>query len=104
MQYKEMPLFRGGWKQYKRPLNNLYSLHFLHFSCDETQMKWLKTLWIVPWMLMSKISLKEEYATETVHVFDSFARECDLLDEHPLPAVAKILFSYDNAFVIEVLI
>jgi len=95
-------------------------------------MKWLKTLWIVPYvkdfaevMVLStgrtfeyiapsfpvyKATLREvklqweEYATETVHVFDSFARECDLLDEHPLPAVAKILFSYDNAFMIEVLI
>jgi len=46
----------------------------------------------------------EEYATETIHVFDGFARECDLLDVHPLPTVAKIMFSYDNAFMIEVLI
>ena len=34
-------------------------------------------------------------------VFDAFTRKCDLLD-HQLPAIAKILFIYDNAFIIEV--
>ena len=46
----------------------------------------------------------EDVETDTIHVFDAFAKECGLLDEHTTPAVTKIMFSYDNAFIIEVLI
>ena len=36
-------------------------------------------------------------------LFDGFARKCIMLDK-PLPAVAKIEFSYENAFIIEVFV
>ena len=38
----------------------------------------------------------------TVHVFDGFARECDDLHHHRLPAIARVPVSHDNAFLIEV--
>jgi len=34
-------------------------------------------------------------------MFDSFARKCNLLD-HPLPAMAKISYSYENTFIINI--
>ena len=39
---------------------------------------------------------------EMVHVFNGFARDIDLLKNHPLPAVAKLPVCHDNAFLIEV--
>jgi len=45
--------------------------------------------------------LQLEESDGEVKVFDGFARQCDMLDK-PLPAVAKIAFSYDNAFIIKV--
>ena len=36
-----------------------------------------------------------------IHVFDGFARHCQLLD-HKLPVIAKVPVCYDNAFLIEV--
>lgn len=42
--------------------------------------------------------LQWEEPDGAIHVFDGLARECELLD-HPLPAVAKIMFSYENAFI-----
>ena len=35
------------------------------------------------------------------HVFDGFARKCDLMD-HPSPALARLPHSYENAFVVKV--
>ena len=64
-------------------------------------------LYVVPSFPIFKTTLQEvklqwEEPGGAIHVFDGFARECKLLD-HPLPAVAKIMFSYENAFIIEVL-
>ena len=49
------------------------------------------------------VEIKVQWEDEdgSLLVFDAFTRKCDLLD-HQLPAIAKILFSYDNAFIIEV--
>ena len=44
----------------------------------------------------------EEFATETIHVFDAFAKECGMLNEQPLPAIAKIMLGLENAFIVEV--
>ena len=46
-----------------------------------------------------KFHWEDEYGK--IHVFDGFARHCNLLD-HQLPAVAKVPYSYDNAFMFEV--
>ena len=46
-----------------------------------------------------KFQWEDEYGK--IHVFNGFARHCNLLD-HQLPAVAKVPYSYDNAFIIEV--
>ena len=64
-------------------------------------------LYIVPSFPVFKATLREvklqwQKPDRTIHVFDGFARECELMD-HPLPPVAKIMFSYENAFIIEVL-
>lgn len=64
--------------------------------------------YIVPSFPVFKVALQEvklqwEERGDKTHVFDGFARQCALLD-HPLPAVAKIMFSYENAFIIEVLL
>jgi len=37
-----------------------------------------------------------------IHLFDGFARDIDLLNDHPLPAIAKLPVCHDNAFLIEV--
>ena len=47
----------------------------------------------------AKFQWEDEY--ENIHVFDGFVRHCNMLDHH-LPAVAKIPYSYDDAFIIEV--
>ena len=49
---------------------------------------------------LQEVKLQWEEPGGAIHVFDGFARECELLD-CPLPAVAKIMFSYENAFIIE---
>lgn len=64
-------------------------------------------LYVVPSFLIFKATLQEvklqwEEPGGEIQVFDGFARQCKLLDR-PLPAVAKIMFSYENAFIIEVL-
>ena len=46
---------------------------------------------------LQQVKLQLEESSGKVKVFDGFARWCDLLDK-PLPAVAKIVFSYNNAF------
>ena len=48
-----------------------------------------------------EIKVQWEDEDRSLLVFDAFTRKCDLLN-HQLPAIAKILFSYDNAFIIEV--
>ena len=64
-------------------------------------------LYVVPSFPVFEATLREvklqwEKPGGIIHVFDAFARQCELLD-HPLPAVTKIMFSYENAFIIEVL-
>ena len=49
----------------------------------------------------SRGKVPREDENESLLVFDTFARKCDMLD-HQLPAVAEILFNYDNAFIVEV--
>ena len=51
--------------------------------------------------ILKEVKLQWEEADGTMHVFDGFAHSTNLLDHH-LPAVAKIFFSHDNAFIIEV--
>ena len=46
-------------------------------------------------------SMLKHLSSRNVYVFDGFARKCDLLN-HPLPAMAKILFSYEKTFIINV--
>ena len=50
---------------------------------------------------LQQVKLQLEESSGEVKVFDGFAKQCDLLDK-PLPTVAKIPFSYDNAFLIKV--
>ena len=50
---------------------------------------------------LQQVKLQLEEPSGEVKVFDGFAKRCDLLDK-PLPTVAKIAFSYDNAFLIKV--
>lgn len=40
---------------------------------------------------------------EDEEVFDGFMRECELL-EHPLPAIARVINGFKNAFYVEVII
>ena len=47
-----------------------------------------------------KLQWKEN---DVIHVFDGFARECKEMDQHDVPAMARIYNSFGNAFVIEVL-
>ena len=49
--------------------------------------------------VLVEIKVQWEDEDGSLLVFDTFARKCDLLD-HQLPMIAKILFSYDNAFII----
>ena len=63
--------------------------------------------YIVPSFPVYKAILREtklqwEEADGTIHVFDGFARECGLIKERSTPAMAKIIFNYDSAFMIEV--
>ena len=53
--------------------------------------------------MLKEVKLQWEEANGTKHVFDGFARSTNLLDHH-LPVVAKIFFSPDNAFIIDVCI
>jgi len=50
---------------------------------------------------LQEVKLQQDVGSGNVYVFDGFARKCDLLS-HPLPAMAKIPFSYENAFIINV--
>ena len=64
-------------------------------------------LYVVPSFPIFKTTLQEvklqwEEPDGAIHVFDGFARECELLD-HLLPAVTKIMLNYENAFITEVL-
>ena len=52
-------------------------------------------LYVVPSFPIFKTTLQEvklqwEEPGGAIHIFDGFARECELLD-HPLPAVTKIM-------------
>ena len=63
--------------------------------------------YVVPSFPVYKATLREmklqwEEADRTIHVFDGFARECGLIKEWTTPAIAKIIFNYDKAFMIEV--
>ena len=64
-------------------------------------------LYVVPSFPIFKTTLQEvklqwEEPDGAIHVFDGFARECELLD-YLLSAVTKIMFNYENAFITEVL-
>ena len=50
---------------------------------------------------LTEVKLQREDGDGEVHSFDGFARDCNEMD-HPLPAVVKIYYSYENAFIIEV--
>ena len=50
---------------------------------------------------LTEVKLQWEDGDGEVHIFDGFARDCNEMD-HPLPAVVKIYYSYENAFIIEV--
>ena len=50
---------------------------------------------------LQQVKLQLEESSGEVKVFDGFAKRCDLLDK-PFSAIAKKLFSYDNAFLIKV--
>ena len=52
---------------------------------------------------LQEVKLQFEEPDGTVHVFDGFAK-CGMIDERNLPSLAKINFSFDNAFIIEVAI
>ena len=63
--------------------------------------------YVVPSFPVYKATLREmklqwEEADGTIHVFDGFVRECGLIKEWITPAIAKIIFNYDKAFMIEV--
>ena len=51
---------------------------------------------------LQEVKLQWEEADGTIHVFDGFAKECELLDKRTTPAMARIMFNYDSAFIIEV--
>lgn len=50
---------------------------------------------------LTEVKLQWESCEGEIMVFDGFARSCEAL-EHPLPAIMKVLYSYVNAFIIEV--
>ena len=60
----------------------------------------------VPSFPVFKVTLREmklqwDDEEKTIHVFDAFARDYNLLHHH-LPAIAVIRFNYENAFIIKV--
>ena len=78
---------------------------------DYVEVTVLSTGWVLEYVVPSfpvyKATLREmklqwEEADGTIHVFDGFARECGLIKERTTPAIAKIIFNYDKAFMIEV--
>jgi len=63
--------------------------------------------YVVPSFPMFKTTLQEvklqfQEPDGTVQVFDGFTK-CGILGDRSLPALAKINFSFDNAFTIEVI-
>ena len=50
---------------------------------------------------LTEVKLQWDSCDGEVMVFDGFARSCEALD-HLLPAVMKVKYSYENAFIIEV--
>lgn len=50
---------------------------------------------------LTEVKLQWDDGGEEVMIFDGFARSCEALDHH-LPAVLKVEYSYENAFIIEV--
>ena len=63
-------------------------------------------LYVVPSFPVYKATLQEvklQYCDceGKIHVFDGFVRKCDRID-HPLPAMARLPYSYENAFIIQV--
>jgi len=51
---------------------------------------------------LQQVKLQWEESNGDIKIFDGFAKKCDTSDTKPLPAVAKIEFSYENVFTIEV--
>ena len=50
---------------------------------------------------LTEVKLQWESCQREIIVFDGFAWSCEAL-KHPLPAIMKVLYSYENAFIIEV--
>jgi len=50
---------------------------------------------------LQEIKLQYTDSKGDPQVFDGLARKCDLMD-HPLPALARLPHSYENAFVVKV--
>ena len=79
-------------------------------ACQDTEITVLAKgqtfLYVVPSFpvykaTLQEVKLQQDDGNGNVYMFDGFARKCDLLDHH-LPAMAKIPFSYENAFIINV--
>ena len=51
--------------------------------------------------MLREVKIQWEEESRTIQVFDTFVRDCDQLDHH-LPAMAKVHFDYENAFIIKV--
>ena len=51
---------------------------------------------------LREVKLQQDDEEKTINVFDAFARDCNLLHHHDLPAIAVIHFNYENNFIIEV--
>ena len=62
-------------------------------------------LYVVPIfpVYKAKLQVKFQYTDGegNIHVFDVFARKCDQMD-HSLPAIVRLTYSYENAFIINV--
>jgi len=64
--------------------------------------------YVVPSFPVCKKILREvklqwkDHAEDVIHVFDGFAQDCEELNLHVVPAIARIFNRFDHAFVIEV--
>jgi len=51
---------------------------------------------------LQQVKLQLEESHGGIKIFDGFARKCDTLDTKYLPSIAKVEFSFEDAFIIEV--
>ena len=63
------------------------SVHSSKFSCVQSNLREVKLQW--------------DDEEKTIHVFDAFAHDCNLLDHHLL-AIAVTHFNNNNTFIIKV--